>query len=193
MPAIFLSRFSSVQQVASGEKRSSAIAELQDEHAQNCKLCYNYLPVRLLPERQPCRAAVLGVRNIPMDYLLKTEPAVYSFQQLQKDHETVWDGVANPAAVKHLREMHKGDKLIIYHTGEERRAVGTAHVLSVDASDPKVPLVTIAVDKAIANPIALADIKQSTLFSDSPLLRQGRLSVVPLTEAQYRALLSGEL
>ncbi len=132
-------------------------------------------------------------RTIAMHYLLKSESAVYSFQQLQKDRKTVWDGVTNPQAVKHLREMHKGDKLVIYHTGEERRAVGTAHVLSVDASDPKVPLVTIAVGKPLAHPVALADIKQSALFSDSPLLRQGRLSVVPLTEAQYKALLSGEL
>jgi predicted RNA-binding protein with PUA-like domain len=128
-----------------------------------------------------------------MYYLLKTEPAVYSFQQLQAERETVWDGVTNPQAVKNLREMRKGAKLIIYHTGEERRAVGSAHVLSVDASDPKVPLVTIAVGKAIVRPVTLADIKESALFADSPLLRQGRLSVVPLTEAQYQALLSGEL
>jgi predicted RNA-binding protein with PUA-like domain len=128
-----------------------------------------------------------------MYYLLKTEPTVYSFDQLKQERETIWDGVTNPQAVKHLREMHKGDKLIIYHTGDERRAVGTAHVLSVDASDPKVPLVKIAAGKAIASPSALSDIKQSTLFTDSPLLRQGRLSVVPLTEPQYQALVSGEL
>jgi predicted RNA-binding protein with PUA-like domain len=128
-----------------------------------------------------------------MNYLLKTEPTVYSFEQLRHDRETVWDGVTNPAAVKHLREMHVGDKLVIYHTGDERRAVGTAQVLSVDASNSKVPLVTIAAGKEIANPIALPAIKQSTLFKDSPLLRQGRLSVVPLTDPQYRALLSGEL
>lgn len=128
-----------------------------------------------------------------MYYLLKTEPTVYSFEQLKQDHETVWDGVTNPAAVKHLREMKKGDKLVLYHTGDERRAVGTAHVLSADASDPKVPLVKIAAGKALANPVPLADIKQSAWFADSPLLRQGRLSVVPLTEAQYQALLSGEL
>lgn len=128
-----------------------------------------------------------------MYYLLKTEPAVYSFQQLQQERETVWDGVTNAQAVKILREMHKGAKLVIYHTGDERRAVGTAHVLSVDASDPKVPLVSIAVGKAIAHPVTLADIKASALFADSPLLRQGRLSVVPLTEAQYQALISGDL
>jgi predicted RNA-binding protein with PUA-like domain len=128
-----------------------------------------------------------------MYFLLKTEPSVYSFDQLGHDRETIWDGVTNPQAVKHLREMHKGDKLVIYHTGDERRAVGTAQVLAVDASNPKVPLVKIAVGKAIAHPVALPDIKQSALFADSLLLRIGRLSVVPLTEAQYQALISGEL
>jgi predicted RNA-binding protein with PUA-like domain len=93
----------------------------------------------------------------------------------------------------HLRQMHKGDKLIIYHSGQERCAAGTAQVLSVDASDPKVPLVRIAAGKAIAPPVTLSRIKLSVLFADSPLLRQGRLSVVPLSQAQYRALLSAKL
>ena len=128
-----------------------------------------------------------------MQYLLKTEPEVYSFQQLQQEKQTVWDGVTNPAAVKNLREMRKGDKLVVYHTGSERRVAGTARVVSVDASDPKVPVVTIAAGKGIGKPAALADIKQSALFTASPLVRQGRLSVVPLTEAQYTALVSGEL
>ena len=128
-----------------------------------------------------------------MFYLLKTEPTVYSFDQLRQEHETVWDGVTNPVAVKHLRKIHKGDQLIIYHTGDERRAVGCALVLSVDASDPKVPLVRIAAGKAIAQPATLGAIKQSKLFAASPLLRQGRLSVVPLTEPQYDALVSGKL
>src|ERR1700692_17350 len=128
-----------------------------------------------------------------MYYLLKTEPEVYSFQQLQSEQQTVWDGVTNPQAVKNLREMHKGDRLIIYHTGDERRVAGSARVVSVDASNPKVPLVTIAAGKAIGNRLALSDIKQSALFAASPLVRQGRLSVVPLAEEQYKALLSGEL
>jgi predicted RNA-binding protein with PUA-like domain len=128
-----------------------------------------------------------------MNYLLKTEPTVYSFDQLKHDRETIWDGVTNPQAVKYLREMHKGDQLIVYHTGDERRAIGTAHVLSVDASNPKVPLVRIAAGKLLANPVSLPLIKQSALFADSPLLRIGRLSVVPLTEAQYGALLSGKV
>jgi predicted RNA-binding protein with PUA-like domain len=128
-----------------------------------------------------------------MYYLLKTEPTVYSFQQLQQDRQTAWDGVTNPQAVKNLREMHKGDKLIVYHTGDERRVAGSAQVLSADASNPKLPIVTIAAGKPIGHPVTLADIKQSALFTDSPLVRQARLSVVPLTDVQYEALLSGDL
>src|ERR1700722_11496968 len=126
-----------------------------------------------------------------MNYLLKTEPTVYSFADLQRDKETVWDGVTNPVAVKHLREMKRGDGLIIYHTGDEKSAVGTASVVSVDASDPKVPQVKIKVGKALAKPVTLAEVKAHKLFAESPLVRQGRLSVVPLTEAQYK-FLSGE-
>jgi predicted RNA-binding protein with PUA-like domain len=126
-----------------------------------------------------------------MHYLLKTEPSVYSFQQLLDDRETIWNGVTNAQALIHLRAMRKGDKLVIYHTGDERRAAGTAQVLSVDAADPKVPLVRIAAGKAIADSVTLARIKLSPLFAESPLVRQGRLSVVPLTPEQYRALISG--
>jgi predicted RNA-binding protein with PUA-like domain len=120
-----------------------------------------------------------------MDYLLKTEPSVYSFSDLEREKTTIWDGVTNPTAVKHLREMKPGDRLVIYHTGEEKSAVGTASVVSVDASDPKTPQVKIKVGKPIANPKTLAEIKAHKLFADSPLVRQGRLSVVPLTPAQY--------
>jgi predicted RNA-binding protein with PUA-like domain len=121
-----------------------------------------------------------------MNYLLKTEPTVYSFANLQRDNTTIWDGVTNPAAVKHLREMKPGDRLVIYHTGDEKSAVGTASVASVDASDAKTPLVKIKVGKPIAKPVTLAEIKAHKLFADSPLVRQGRLSVVPLTDAQYK-------
>ena len=120
-----------------------------------------------------------------MHYLLKTEASAYSFADLQRDGTTVWDGVTNPVAVRNLREMLAGTKLIIYHTGEERCAVGTASVVSVDAKDPKNPRVTIKAGKALARPVTLAEIKSNKLFSDSPLLRQGRLSVVPLTPTQY--------
>jgi predicted RNA-binding protein with PUA-like domain len=122
------------------------------------------------------------------DYLLKTEPTVYSFADLQKDGVTIWDGVTNPTAVRNLREMEPGSRLVIYHTGDEKSAVGTATVVSVDASDSKNPAVKIRVGKAIAKPVSLAEIKGKKLFADSPLVRIGRLSVVPLTKAQYAAL-----
>ena len=126
-----------------------------------------------------------------MDYLLKTEPSVYSFENLLKDKTTVWDGVTNPVAVRHLREMKPGERLVIYHTGDEKRAVGTASVVSVDASDPKTPLVRIKAGKGISQPRTLAEIKTQKLFADSPLVRQGRLSVVPLNSSQY-SYLTGE-
>ena len=124
-----------------------------------------------------------------MPYLLKTEPSEYSFGDLERDKTTVWDGVTNPVALKNLRGMKKGDELVIYHTGDEKRTVGTASVVSVDASDPKSPRVTIKAGEPLA-PTTLAEIKANKLFSDSPLVRQGRLSVVPLSEAQYRFLTS---
>jgi predicted RNA-binding protein with PUA-like domain len=126
--------------------------------------------------------------EMPSGYLLKTEPSEYSFADLQRDKQTVWDGVSNPAAVKNLREMLPGAKLIIYETGEVRSAVGTATVESVNASDPKNPRVKIAAGKPLARPVSLAEIKTNKLFVGSPLVRQGRLSVVQLTSEQYHAL-----
>jgi predicted RNA-binding protein with PUA-like domain len=120
-----------------------------------------------------------------MDYLLKTEPSVYSFADLERDKTTIWDGVTNPTAVKHLREMKPGERLLIYHTGDEKSAVGTASVVNVDAAYVKTPRVKIKVGKAIAKPKTLAEIKGQKLFAESPLVRQGRLSVVPLTAAQF--------
>ncbi len=126
-----------------------------------------------------------------MDYLLKTEASAYSFADLQRDKTTVWDGVTNPVALRNLRAMKPADRLVIYHTGDEKRAVGTASVVSVDVTDPKVPQVKIKVGKPIGSPKTLAEIKGSKLFADSALVRQGRLSVVPLTEGQF-AFLTGE-
>jgi predicted RNA-binding protein with PUA-like domain len=123
-----------------------------------------------------------------MNYLLKTEPSVYSFADLQRDNTTIWDGVTNPVAVKNLRAMKSGDALVIYHTGDEKSAVGTATVVSVDASDARNPQVKIKVGRPIAKPVTLAEVKAHKLFADSPLVRQGRLSVVPLTDAQFRFL-----
>jgi predicted RNA-binding protein with PUA-like domain len=126
-----------------------------------------------------------------MDYLLKTEPSTYSFADLQREKTTTWDGVSNPVALKNLRGMKPGERLVIYHTGDEKSAVGTATVVSVDASDPKTPQVKIKVGKAIGKPKTLAEIKAQKLFADSPLVRQGRLSVVPMSDAQY-TWLTGE-
>lgn len=125
---------------------------------------------------------------MPDCYLLKTEPTEYSFADLQRDKATVWDGVSNPVAVRNLREMKPGAQLIIYETGKQKSAVGTAKVISVDASNPKKPEVEIQAGKALSKPVSLAEIKANKLFADSPLVRQGRLSVVPLTPAQYDAL-----
>ncbi len=122
------------------------------------------------------------------EYLLKTEPSAYSFADLQRDGVTVWDGVHNPVALRNLGEMQAGTRLVIYETGEHKSAVGTATVVSVDASDPKNPVVEIKAGKAIAKPVSLAQIKANKLFAGSPLVRQGRLSVVPLTQAQYKTL-----
>lgn len=125
-----------------------------------------------------------------MDYLLKTEPSVYSFADLQREKVTIWDGVTNPVAVKHLRGMKPGERLIIYHTGDEKSAVGTAEVVGVEASDPKTPQVKIKAGKALPSPVSLSIIKQQKLFAESPLVRVGRLSVVPLTNAQYQFFLA---
>ncbi len=126
-----------------------------------------------------------------MDYLLKTEPSTYSFADLQREKTTIWDGVSNPVALRHLREMKPGERLVIYHTGDEKSAVGTATVVSVDTSDAKSPQVKIKVGEANARPVTLAQAKANKLFADSPLARQGRLSVVPLSEAQFK-FLTGE-
>src|SRR5215468_3895011 len=122
------------------------------------------------------------------DYLLKTEPSEYSFDDLAKDGRTLWDGVSNPVALKNLREMMPGTRLVIYETGDRKSVVGTATVVSVDASNPKNPAVKIKAGEALAKPVTLAEIKSNKLFANSPLVRQGRLSVVPLTAAQYKFL-----
>jgi predicted RNA-binding protein with PUA-like domain len=123
-----------------------------------------------------------------MDYLLKTEPTVYSFADLEREQNTVWDGVSNPVALRHLRAMKPGDHLVIYHTGDQKSATGTATVVSAEASDSKNPQVKIKAAKRLARPVTLAEVKANKLFADSPLVRQGRLSVVPLSEEQYKFL-----
>jgi predicted RNA-binding protein with PUA-like domain len=126
-----------------------------------------------------------------MDYLLKTEPSEYSFADLMRDKTTVWDGVSNPVALKNLRAMKPGDRLVIYETADQKSAVGTATVISVEASDAKNPQVNIKAGNKLKQPVTLAQAKANKLFADSPLVRQGRLSVVSLTTGQYK-FLTGE-
>lgn len=120
-----------------------------------------------------------------MPYLLKTEPESYSVDDLERDGETVWDGVTNPQAVKLLAGMKRGEMVVIYHTGDERRSVGLAKVTVVDASDPKTPVVRLKFVRRVKTPRTLTEIKEQSIFANSPLIRQGRLSIVPLTEKQY--------
>jgi len=123
---------------------------------------------------------------MPNHYLLKTEPSEYSFANLQKDKKTVWDGVHNPVALRNLAGMKPGDRLIIYETGDRKSAVGNASVVSVKVTDPKNPQMELAAGKDLAKPVTLAEIKANKLFATSPLVRMGRLSVVPLTAEQYK-------
>jgi predicted RNA-binding protein with PUA-like domain len=125
------------------------------------------------------------------DYLLKTEPTEYSFADLVKDGETEWDGVSNPVALRNLGQMASGTRLVIYETGDVKSAVGTATVVSVDTKDPRKPRVNIKAGKKLAKSVTLAEIKANKIFRESPLVRMGRLSVVPLTKEQYESLLKG--
>jgi predicted RNA-binding protein with PUA-like domain len=120
-----------------------------------------------------------------MPYLLKTEPTKYSFDDLERDGETTWDGISNPQALLNLRSMKKGEKLIIYHSNVGKAAIGIAKVVSVDATDPKDPKVRIQPVKRLKQEKTLDEMRAAAIFKDSILFRQFRLSVVPLTDAQY--------
>jgi predicted RNA-binding protein with PUA-like domain len=125
-----------------------------------------------------------------MPYLLKTEPNKYSFDDLLRDGETTWDGISNNQALLYLRNMKPGEKLVIYHSNIGKAAIGTAKVVSVDATDPKNPNVRIKPVKRLKHEKSLDQIRAAAVFKDSILFRQFRLSVVPLTEAQYDWLLA---
>ncbi|MCU0491778.1 MAG: EVE domain-containing protein [Chloroflexaceae bacterium] len=128
-------------------------------------------------------------------WLLKTEPDNYNFADLERDTTTVWDGVANNAALKHMRAMQPGDMALIYHTGDERQAVGLAEVTTAAYPDPKgdnAALVVVDVTslRRLPQPVTLAAIKADPFFADFALVRQGRLSVVPVTAEQWQRLLA---
>ena len=126
-----------------------------------------------------------------MPYLLKTEPGKYSFDDLLRDGETVWDGISNNQALITLRNMKKGERLVIYHSNVGKAAVGTAKVVSVDATDPRNPIVRIKAGKRLPRERTLAEMRAAKVFQGSVLFRQFRLSVVPLTEEQYDWLTRG--
>jgi predicted RNA-binding protein with PUA-like domain len=125
-----------------------------------------------------------------MPYLLKSEPDKYSYDDLLRDGETTWDGISNPQALMTLRNMKKGEKLVIYHSNVGKAAIGTATVVSVDASDPKAPIVRIKPGKRLKREKPLAEIREAPVFQGSILFRQFRLSVVPLSDEQYDWLLA---
>ena len=127
-------------------------------------------------------------------FLVKTEPSAYSFAQLQRDRRTVWDGVSNPVALKHLATIRQGDTVIVYHTGDEKSAVGLARAASDAYPDPKLkdptrPVVDLAADRALPKPVTLAQVKADAALKATPLARQPRLSVMPLSEAEFKRLL----
>ena len=126
-------------------------------------------------------------------WLLKTEPSAYAYADLEREGRAVWDGVTNPAALKNLRAMAVGDEAFVYHTGDERAVVGTARVTRAAFADPKrddprLVVVQLEPTGRLKKPVTLAEIKALPAFAQSPLVRQGRLSVVPLTAAQWKAV-----
>ncbi|GAC1357475.1 MAG: EVE domain-containing protein [Acidobacteriaceae bacterium] len=124
-----------------------------------------------------------------MPYLLKSEPEKYSFDDLLRDGETTWDGIRNPQALITLRNMKKGDKLVLYHSNTGKAVIGTARVLSVDPADPRNPIVRIQAGKRLKREKTLAELREAPIFEGSLLFRQFRLSVVPLSDEQYEWLL----
>jgi predicted RNA-binding protein with PUA-like domain len=128
---------------------------------------------------------------MPRHWIVKTEPSTYSWSTLEREGKAVWDGVHNPVAIRNLSEMKPGDDVLIYHTGGEKAVVGLARVTKAaypdpKEKDPKLLVVDLAPVRRLATPVTLAEIKGDPLFKDSPLVRQGRLSVVPLTEEQFK-------
>jgi predicted RNA-binding protein with PUA-like domain len=128
-------------------------------------------------------------------WLLKSEPDAYSYADLERDGTTVWDGVANNVALMHLRTIQAGDMALIYHTGDERRAVGLAEVISAPypdpkAGDPKLVVVDVRAVRPLANPVTLSAIKADPFFADFALVRQSRLSVVPVSADQWARLMT---
>ncbi len=131
---------------------------------------------------------------MPNHWIVKTEPSTYSFDQLERDGTTVWDGVRNNLALKHLREMKRGDRVLVYHSGEEKAVVGLAEVAAEaypdpKQKDPKLVVVDLKAAGRLPRPVPLAEIKQEPAFADLALVRIGRLSVAPASAEQFKRLL----
>lgn len=131
---------------------------------------------------------------MPNLWLLKTEPSVYSFADLEREGKTVWDGVSNNAALKNMRAMKKGDLALIYHTGDEKAAVGIAEVirapyLDPKQNDPKLVVIDIKPKKRLPKPVPLAEVKKQKALANFDLVRLPRLSVMPVTQKQWEILL----
>ena len=127
-------------------------------------------------------------------WLAKTEPSTYSFTDLMRDRKTRWEGISNPGALIHLRAARAGDAVVLYHTGGERAAVGLARVATDPYPDPKLgdpkhAVLDLAADRPLPRPVSLDALKAEKSFAGSPLLRQGRLSFLPLTAAQWKTIL----
>jgi predicted RNA-binding protein with PUA-like domain len=127
-------------------------------------------------------------------WILKTDSDVYPFEQLEKDRETTWDGVSNAVALKHIRSMQPGDRLLIYHSGSTKELVGLASVTSQPYADPKnndpkLAVVDVQVDRRLPRTVSLASIKADPAFAELALVRQPRLSVIPVPEDLWRRLL----
>jgi predicted RNA-binding protein with PUA-like domain len=130
---------------------------------------------------------------MPNHWLFKTEPSVYSFQQLQKDKKTVWDGVANNLALKHLKDIKKGDLIFIYHTGDERQAVGIARALGgaypdPSKKDPKLLVVDVEAVKPLPRPVTLAQVKADKQLANFDLVRNSRLSIMKVSDEQWETM-----
>jgi predicted RNA-binding protein with PUA-like domain len=128
-------------------------------------------------------------------WILKTEPSAYSFSRLESEGRAVWDGVTNPLALRHLREMAVGDDVLIYHTGDEKAAVGLARVARAaypdpKAGDPRLVVVDVEAGRPLPKPVPLTAVKADPAFADLALVRMGRLSVVPVPAAQWKRLLA---
>lgn len=129
-----------------------------------------------------------------MKWLLKSDPDTYSFADLEREGQTRWDGVSNPVALKNIRAMHAGDIALVYHTGDEKAIVGKAEIISEPYSDPKqkdprMVVVDLKAGPRLERPVPLSEVKRQASFKDFSLVRLPRLSVMPVTDAQWKALL----